>query len=188
MPGSGKSTIMKMVAKSVPDIRIVNVGDMIAEAAMRDLGIKDRDQLRKRLRIYEQRKYQEIAAKRIAAMKGDMVIDTHSAVKTPHGFFPGLSETPVHILNPDAIVVIEYDPKEIIKRRKMDKSRHRDHEDETTIEEHQSASRYFAFGAAQHADASVKVLNLRFKQKKKLEHAEIAADEIVKLFKLQHRL
>ncbi len=188
VPGSGKSTIMNLVRKSMPNVKIVNVGDMIAEAAMKDLGIKDRDQLRKKLRIYEQRKYQEIAAKKIAKMKGDVVIDTHSAVKTPHGFFPGLSETPVHILNPDAIVVIEYDPREIIRRRNGDGSRRRDHEDAETIEEHQRASRYFAFGAAQHADASVKLLNLRFRQKSRFEHAEIAAGEIVKLFKLQHKL
>lgn len=189
VPGSGKSTVMEIVKRRLRGLKVVNVGDMMFEIAVKELGITQRDQMRKKLKVYQQRDFQAIVARKIARMKArDIIIDTHSAVKTPHGYFPGLSDTPVKIVNPDAFVILEYDPKEVIKRRDADKSRKRDKEDEKTIEDHQSANKYFAFGAAQHADASVKVVNLRFRQRSKFQHAQIAADEIVKLFKFQHRL
>lgn len=186
LPGSGKTTLMKMLQKRMPNILIVNVGSAIAKLAMKELKIKSRDSLRKVLTVKQQRRFQEVVARKIARMgTRDMVIDTHTAVKTPYGFFPGMSETPVHIVKPDAIVVLEFNPKDIIERRRKDKTRKRDDDTEQLLEEHQAASRYFAFGAGQHADAVVKVINLRFKQKKPFEHTARAADEIVKLFKNQ---
>jgi len=183
LPGSGKTTLMEMLQERMPHLLVVNVGSMIAEMAMKKLRLRNRDEMRKKLTVRQQRYFQEEAAKKIAKMKSrDMVIDTHMAVKTPYGFFPGMSETPVHTVRPDAIVVLEFNPKDIIERRRKDRSRRRDEDTEQLLEEHQMAGRYFAFGAAQHADAVVKVVNLRFKQRRPFEHTRRAADEIVKLF------
>jgi adenylate kinase len=186
LPGSGKTTLMKVLQERMPKVVIVNVGSAIAKMAMKELKIRNRDDMRKTLTVGQQRHFQEAVARKIARMGNiDMIIDTHTAVKTPYGFFPGMSETPVHIVKPDAIVVLEFSPKDIIDRRKKDKTRKRDDDTVQILEEHQAASRYFAFGAAQHADAVVKVINLRFKQRKPFEHTTKAADEIVKLFKNQ---
>jgi adenylate kinase len=122
----------------------------------------------------------------IASIKAkDILIDTHTSVKTPIGFFPGTSEEPSHIIKPDVIILLEYSPKDIIARRKKDRSRSRDAESEEDIEEHQMSSRYYAFSAALHAQCAVKYVNLRWKERRPFEHTDAAADEIVKLFNLQ---
>ena len=113
----------------------------------------------------------------------DMIIDTHTSVKTPRGFFPGLSEVTAHMIKPDVIVFLEYRPRDIAARRKKDKSRRRDNDSEELLEAHQESSKQFAFEAAEHVEAAVKVINLRYPEKRPFEHARKAAEEIVKLFK-----
>lgn len=184
LPGSGKTTIMELVKKKLPRVRIVNIGDMIRKIAMKRLKIRDRDELRKRLTIEQQREFQEHTAREISRMKAkDMIIDTHTSVKTPRGFFPGLSEVTAHLIKPDVIVLLEYNPKDIIKRRKEDKTRKRDADSAEMLEEHQQSSRQFAFEAAEHIEAAVKIVDLRYPQKKPFDHTKKAAEEIVKLFK-----
>lgn len=184
LPGSGKSTIMKLVKRKMPRVRIVNVGDMIREIAFKKLGIRDRDELRKKLTLAQQRSYQEMVARKIARMKDrNIVIDTHTSVKTRFGFFPGLSERTAHIIKPDVIVVLEYNPKDVIERREKDPSRRRDHDSVKSLTEHQDSSKRFAFEAANHVEAYVKIIDLTYRQKKKFDHTRKAASEIVKLFK-----
>ncbi len=184
LPGSGKTTIMELVKKKMPRVKIVNVGDMIRKIAMKRLRIRDRDELRKRLTIGQQREFQEQTAREIARMKArDMIIDTHTSVKTPNGFFPGLSEVTVHLIKPDVIVFLEYRPRDIIERRRKDKTRRRDDDSEKVLEEHQESSKQFAFEAAEHIEAAVKIVDLRYKEREPFDHTRRAADEIVKLFK-----
>lgn len=184
VPGSGKTTIMRLVKERMPKVRIVNVGDMIFDLAKERLHVKDRDELRKIFTIEQQRSFQEETAKEIAKMRDkDIIIDTHTSVKTPNGYFPGLSEKTAHEIKPDVIVVLEYRPQDIAERRRRDDSRNRDEDTAKQIEEHQESSKQFAFDAAEHVEAEVKVIDLRYKQKKPFEHTAKAADEIVKLFK-----
>ena len=127
-----------------------------------------------------------------------ILIDTHMSVKTPEGFFPGLSDELAKLLKPDAIVLLEYDPKVIIERRKKDLKlkkmesievgvvrmpRKREIESEEEIEQHQQFNRNYAFIVGNVADAPVKILNLRFKEKKPYEHAEKAAEEIIEMIR-----
>lgn len=187
VPGSGKSTIMELVKKRLPGVKIVNVGGMIFEIAKKELGVKNRDEMRKLLTIGHQRKFQLMAARKIAKIRGDMVLDSHTAVKTPEGFIPGLSEKTAPLLKPDVIVLLEYRPRDIIERRDGDKSRRRDRDTPKSIEEHQQVSREFALDAADLIEAAVKIVDLRYPQKRKFEHTKKAAGEIVKLFKLQQK-
>lgn len=185
LPGSGKTTIMELIKKKRPDITVVNVGDMIRKIAMKKLGIKDRDELRKKLTIEQQREFQEKTAEEIAKIKDkNILIDTHTSVKTPRGFFPGLSERTAHIIKPDVIVFLEYRPEDIIARRKNDPTRKRDDDSVEVLNEHQESSKQFAFEAAEHVEAAVKIIDLRYKEKKPFDHTKKAANEIVKLFKL----
>jgi len=188
LPGSGKTTIMKLVKRRLPRVRVVNVGDMIRKIAMKKLKIRDRDQLRGRLTIQQQRDFQEHTAREISKMRArDLLIDTHTSVKTPNGFFPGLSEVTAHLIRPDVIVLLEYRPEDIIARRRHDKTRTRDADTPKSLRLHQESSRQFAFEAAEHIEAAVKVVDLRYRQKKPFEHTKRAADEIVKLFKREGR-
>ncbi len=184
VPGSGKTTVMKAVAKKIPSAKIVNVGDLIFRIVKEKLKVKNRDEMRRKLTIDQQRKYQETVAKKIAKMKNKIIlVDTHASIKTQHGYFPGLSETTMHTMRPDIIVLLEYRPQDVLERRKKDSSRKRDNETVKEIEEHQKYNREFAFAAADHADAAVEIIDLRYRQKKKFDHVKKAANEIVKLIK-----
>lgn len=184
LPGSGKTTIMKLVKKKLPRVKFVNVGDMIAKLAMKELNIKDRDQIRKKLPLEKQREFQERTAREISKMKAkDILIDTHTVIKTPQGFLPALSEVTTHLIKPDIIVLLEYRPRDIVKRRRQDNTRKRDDDSEKDLEEHQETSKQFAFEAAGQVEALVKIIDLRYPEKKPFDHAKRAVEEIVKLFK-----
>lgn len=186
VPGAGKTTTLKMVKEKIPSAKIVNVGSMILDIAKKKLGIRNRDQLRKRMTMKQNRDFQAEAMRKVAKMKGRiLILDTHISIKTPNGYFPGLSERIVHILEPDMIVLLEFRPKDVLERRRNDKSRRRDEEAPKEVEDHQTFNRELAFAAASHSGAGVEVINLRYRQKRKLDHARKAAYEIVKLIKSQ---
>lgn len=185
VPGSGKTTIMKLIRKKLPHVKFVTVGDMIFEMVRKKLGIRDRDDMRRKMTIKQQREFQVESAQEISRMKAkDMLIDTHMSIKTPQGFFPALSEVTAHLMKPDVIVLLEYRPKDIVARRRADKTRKRDDDSESSIEEHQEVNRRFAFEAAEHVEAAVKIIDLRFPENKKFDHSKKAAEEIARLFKV----
>jgi adenylate kinase len=184
VPGAGKTTTLEYVKKILPEAKIVNVGDLILEIAREKFGIKDRDELRKKLSLRQQRELQLQAYKKIASMQEKYVfIDTHIAIKTAYGFFPGVSHQTAEIIKPEIIILLEYLPEVIIERRIKDITRKREIESEKEIEEHQEINREFAIAVASHIQASVEIVNLRYKEKKLFEHAEKGAEEIVKIVK-----
>jgi adenylate kinase len=184
VPGAGKTTTLEYLRKKLPQAKVVNVGDLILELAKERFGIKNRDELREKLNLRQQRELQIQAYKKIAELKEKYVfIDTHIAIKTPHGFFPGISHQTAEIIKPELIILLEYLPEVIIERRMKDVSRKRDVETEKEIEEHQEINREFAIAVASYIQAAVEIINLRYKEKKPFEHAEKAAEEIVKLVK-----
>ena len=184
VPGSGKTTILKLVKKELPKSKVVNMGNLVLNLAKKEFGIRERDELRNKLTIDQQRYLQETAARKIASMKSKHIfIDTHISIKTPNGYFPGLSEKTIHIIKPDLIIVLEFNPKDILERRLKDKSRKRDIESLEEIEEHQRVNREFALSAATHTQSVVKFITFKKIQKKKFEHAKIAAKKIVELIK-----
>jgi adenylate kinase len=199
VPGAGKTTILQLVKKKLPEARVVSVGDLMFEVAREKFKIKNRDEMRKKLSVKEHRYAQKMAYRKIAKMKDKIVlIDTHLSVKTPKGFFPGLSDELAKMIRLDGIILLEFNPKDVIKRRKKDAKlkkiesaeigtirtpREREIETEAEIEEHQQFNRHYAFIVGNVADAPVKILEFRFKERKPFEHAKKAAEEIVKLIK-----
>jgi adenylate kinase len=182
VPGAGKSTVLKFVKKKMPEVKVVNVGDLIFEMARN--GIKNRDEMREKLTIEQEKILQEKAAEKISKMKDKIIlVDTHMCIKTPSGYLPGMSDKVASIVKPDAVVVLDFDPKDVLERRKRDPKRKRDIETKEVIEEHQNFTKQFALNTAAKVEAVVEVINLRYKQKKPFEHAEKAADEIVKIIK-----
>jgi adenylate kinase len=185
VPGGGKSTVLEYVKKKIPEAKIVTAGDIFLEIASKKYGIKDRDELRKKLTLEQQREIQEKVARRIAKMKGKiLLINTHVTIKTPYGYFHALSEKTMKIMKPDMIILLEFDPKDVLKRRIADKSRKRDIESLEEIEEHQMINRNVAFDVASQFECPVKVINLRFKEKIPFEQAIRGAKEIIKMIRL----
>lgn len=188
VPGGGKTTVMKYVRRRKPTVQIVNFGDYMLEVARERFGIKDRDEMRRKLPVDTYRMIQEEAARRIAELKGDVLVDTHAAIKKPEGYYPGLPDHLIRLMKPDVIMLLEFNPQVVIERRMKDIRGEsgilragRDVESAEEIEMHQQANRYFAFAAANAVGCTVKILNLRFKESHPFEHAEVGAEEIVKI-------
>ena len=89
-------------------------------------GIKDRDELRT-LPIEKQKELQKMAAEDISNMKDDVIlIDTHAFISTKSGFYPGLPNYVIQIIQPSNFIAITASPDEIHDRRMKDKTRSRD--------------------------------------------------------------
>lgn len=187
VPGAGKSTIIKKIKELRPDIETVNFGDMMFEVAANKYGVADRDLMRSKLSPEDYRLVQELAAKRVSEMEGEIIIDTHCSILTPRGYYPGLPEEVAKHLRPDVIVLLEYDPDEIAKRRRKDigssERTGRDVETGQTIELHQQMNRSFATAYAALSRSSVKIISLREKERREFEHAETAAKSIIELLR-----
>jgi len=199
VPGLGKSTIMELVQKEIPDVKTVVYGDLMFELAKLEDGVKDRDQLRTAFSMERQMRLQERAAKKIGKMTGTVLVDTHASIKTTYGYWPGLPAKVIRNIDPSFIVLIEVDPKQIYEQRKADKKLKRSkvtkvgtvrkprplREAETpeTIELQQQLNRTFAISAAYEIGCPLTVIDLRFPEKEKFEHSKTAAAEIVKLLK-----
>jgi adenylate kinase len=185
LSGSGKTTIMNFVRQRLPDVQIVNYGDVMLEIAKRKFGIQHRDEMRKKIPVDEYRKIQEEAAEYIASLPGDVIVDTHASIKIMGGYYPGLPDRVISRLKPDVILLLEYDPRDIIERRKRDPDRFRDVETEEEVDMHQQANRYYAFAAANAGESAVHILNFRGKpESRPFEHAEMAAEYIANLILL----
>jgi len=188
VPGSGKSTVLNFVKRKIPSAKIVSEGDIVFELAAKKFKIKNRDELRKKLTINQQRILQAAAIKKIATMKNKiLLIDSHLSIKTPQGYLPGLPEKAVHAINPDVIIILEFTPADILKRRKKDKNRKRDIGSAKEISEHQKINREFAIAAATNVQATVEIIQFAHKQIIPYSNAWFAARKIVKLIKKMKR-
>lgn len=184
VPGSGKTTVLNYVRKRMPGVKLVSEGDIVFELAAKRFRIQNRDELRKKLSIAQQRLLQSLAVKRIAAMKDKIIlIDSHLSIETPEGYLPGLPEKAIHMIKPDLIVLLEFHPKDILARRKKDRSRRRDVERAGEIEEHQKINREFAFAAATHVQCPVEIITFKRRQVIPYSHAWFAARKIVKIIR-----
>jgi len=184
VPGGGKSTVLEFVKRKLPRAKIVIAGDIYFKIARKKYGIKDRDELRKKLTIEQQKEIQLMVAKIISKMKAKLLfINTHVVIKTPYGYFPALSENTMKVMKPNLIVLLEFNPKDILKRRLADKKRKRDIESLEGIEEHQTINRNSAFDVASDTECPVKIINLRFRERRPFDQARRGAEEIIKLLR-----
>ncbi|MFQ5496371.1 MAG: adenylate kinase [Nitrosopumilus sp.] len=129
IPGVGKTTILTKMVEILKDhqktVNVVSFGSMMFEVA-KDNGLKDRDELRK-LPVEEQKKLQQLTAEKIVACKEQVVIvDTHAFINSPEGYYPGLPENVLKIINPTNFVSVLAKPEEIYNRRMTDTTRNRD--------------------------------------------------------------
>lgn len=129
IPGVGKTTLLSTLVKKLNQqnhsVSVHSFGTIMLQEAQRD-GIDNRDQLRK-ISINDQQKYQKIAAQKLAQITDEVVlIDTHAFISTPSGFYPGLPEPVLKILQPSFFILVIARPEEIYSRRAKDPTRNRD--------------------------------------------------------------
>lgn len=126
-PGAGKSTIVNSMAEN-KKYRILNVGTLMMESAVKSGYVKDRDELRflgnKRLN-----ELQINVFKSISKIGGNVILDTHATVEQNGRYQPGITIENMKYLNTlVGFIYIDSLTEDIAKRRKSDRTRRREHE------------------------------------------------------------
>ena len=129
IPGVGKTSLVQTIVSKLNenniDTSIHSYGTMMLEEAKK-IGIKDRDELR-RLPVERQKELQKNIAKKISDLKNNIIfIDTHAFISTQEGFYPGLPNHVIQIIQPTHFIAISARPEEIYNRRMKDETRNRD--------------------------------------------------------------
>lgn len=161
VPGVGKTTVLEeAIEKTQKDYKLINYGDKMLEVAKEEGLVENRDEMRK-LDAETQREIQKKAGEEISkqAEKTPVIVDTHSTIKTPEGYLPGMPEWVLRPLNPDTIICVEASAQEIRERRKKDADiREREIESKKELKEHQSMNRSAAASYSTITGATVKII------------------------------
>ena len=129
IPGVGKTSLVTKIAELIKQknktVSVHSYGTIMFEEAKK-MGIKNRDELRT-LPIEKQKELQKTAAETISNLSDDVIfIDTHAFISTKAGFYPGLPNYVIQIIQPTNFIAISASPDEIHNRRMKDGTRERD--------------------------------------------------------------
>lgn len=172
VPGTGKTSVAKGLVDEGWDI--VTFGTVLFEIAKEKYGVEDRDQMRSAIPSDDYGPLQQEAARRIGAMEGKVLVDTHCSILKPEGYYPGLPARVLDAIEPDAFVVVEADPADIAKRRAKDAGE-RNREGDPA--EHQLVNRWYAVAYSALSGAPVAFLD---NEQGKLKETQRKLREIVK--------
>ena len=129
IPGVGKTSLVTRIVELLNgDKQRASVHSygtvMMNEAETND--VSNRDNLR-HLPVSQQKELQKQAAKKISELTDDVIfIDTHAFISTQEGFYPGLPNHVIQVLEPTHLIAISARPEEIYNRRMKDDTRNRD--------------------------------------------------------------
>ena len=129
IPGVGKTSLITKIAELIKQknktVSVHSYGTVMFEEAKK-MGIKNRDELRM-LPIVKQQQLQKMAAEMLSNLSDDVIfIDTHAFISTKAGFYPGLPNYVIQIIQPTNFIAITASPDEIHNRRMEDETRDRD--------------------------------------------------------------
>ena len=129
IPGVGKTSLITKIAELIKQknktVSVHSYGTVMFEEAKK-MGIKNRDELRM-LPIVKQKQLQKMAAEMLSNLSDDVIfIDTHAFISTKAGFYPGLPNYVIQIIQPTNFIAITATPDEIHNRRMEDETRDRD--------------------------------------------------------------
>jgi len=129
IPGVGKTSLVarlvELIRQKNKSVSVHSYGTIMLEEAKKT-GVEDRDELRM-LPIEKQKKLQKTAAEMISNLTDDVIfIDTHAFISTKAGFYPGLPNYVIQIIQPTNFIAISASPDEIHNRRMKDGTRERD--------------------------------------------------------------
>lgn len=176
LSGVGKSTVLEEATKlAKQEYEIINYGDKMLEIAKEEGLVDSRDELKK-IGSEEQKEVQKKAAESIVeeSEDGNVIVDTHAAIQTPHGFLPGLPKWTVENLEPQHLVILDATAEEIYERSKGDGGRNREHESVEGIERYREVAREMASTGSVLTGAYLKII------KNSDGMAQQAAEELVK--------
>ena len=160
LSGVGKSTVLEEATKlASEDYEIINYGDRMLEIA-KDEGLVDsRDEI-KEISSEEQKQVQKKAAESIVedSEDGNVIVDTHSAIQTPHGYLPGLPKWTIENLEPQHLIILDASAQEIYDRSTDDEGRNREHESVEGIERYRQVAREMASAGSVLTGAYLKVI------------------------------
>ncbi len=133
VPGAGKSSILEKLGHA-GGLRIVNVGSLMKEISDRSGSRIDRDKIHY-LPTSKMERLRSQAFKKIASMKGVVLVDTHLTIGHDGIFVPGLPMAALKAMGGvDGIIYIDAKPEELLSRRGSDSSRKREEEGLDEIE------------------------------------------------------
>ena len=129
IPGVGKTSLVTKVVELIKaknkTASVHSYGTVMLELA-KDFGVKNRDELRT-LPVEKQKELQRLAAEKLASLNYDVIfVDTHAFISTKAGFYPGLPNHVIQIIEPTNFIAITASPDEIHNRRIKDETRNRD--------------------------------------------------------------
>jgi adenylate kinase len=129
IPGVGKTSLVTRIVELLNGDKqrasVHSYGSVMMNEAENN-NISDRDNLR-HLPVSQQKELQKQAAKKISELTDDVVfIDTHAFISTKEGFYPGLPNHVIQVLEPTHLIAISARPEEIYNRRMKDDTRNRD--------------------------------------------------------------
>jgi len=129
IPGVGKTSLVTKVVELIKTknktASVHSYGTVMLELA-KDFGVKDRDELRT-LPVEKQKELQRLAAEKLASLNDDVIfVDTHAFISTKAGFYPGLPNHVIQIIEPTNFIAVTASPDEIHNRRIKDETRNRD--------------------------------------------------------------
>ena len=161
VPGVGKTTVVtgaleKLAGEGI-SYQSLNFGTFMFEVASAQRVVSDRDGMRK-LPGPAQKEIQKKAARELAKIEGNVIIDTHCTVKTPKGFLAGLPEWVLRELMPDMVILVETDEDQILSRRLTDTTRARDPDSSREIALHQEYNRAMAAAYSMVSGCTVKIV------------------------------
>jgi adenylate kinase len=165
IPGTGKTTVCGFVEKLGKEagvrINVLNYGTVMMGILQESGRSMERDGMRKDsvdVQRSLQKQVGEAIAEKVRQSRGLTIIDTHMSIKTPEGYFPGLSSNNLSTLKPDLLVLVEAKPNEISARRLKDNSRKRDLALEESVNEELNFSRAMACACAVLMSVPVRVV------------------------------
>jgi adenylate kinase len=126
-PGAGKSSVIEGISSN-KNYKVLNVGTIMTNNAVKKGQVKDRDEIR----FLNRETYNELqveAFKEISGMEGNIILDTHATVQQNGRYLPGISiENTQHLKRLVAFIYIDALTQDIVRRRKSDKTRRRENE------------------------------------------------------------
>ncbi len=155
LPGAGKTSVLEKVNSK--KYKIINYGDLMFEVAQNKYNVKNRDQMRK-LSTEIMIELQRFAAIELAKYPSDSILDTHCAINTPRGYFPGLPFKHLKEFRVAFLVYITAPVDEILERRKKDKSRKRDRDSREKLLEHDEISKAYLAAYSAYTGAPAKII------------------------------
>lgn len=162
VPGVGASRVCQETRSRLGDgYTLLNFGDVMLERAVardREL-VADRDDLatlpRREIRLLQRRAAEYVAA---TARSQSVILDTHLAVATAHGFLTGMPDAVLADVHPARFVLVEADPETVADRRESVDHREYREQGLQAIDFHQDLNRAAAMTHSVATNAPVRLV------------------------------